>query len=95
MTMMSMRTKFSHLALILISGLVIASCSGEKMDPSSETFSSAANVHGNERVVAETAEIDAQLRLNYGAILGGRTQLFETETILLERSLTPETRNYY
>ena len=88
--MMSMRTKFSHLALILIIGLLIASCSGEKMDPSSETFSSAANVHGNERVVAETAEIDAQLRLNYGAILGGRTQLFETETILLERSLTPE-----
>jgi hypothetical protein len=88
--MISNRTKYRHLVLILMMGLAITSCSEEKMEPSREAFSSAADVHGNERVIAETAEIDEQLKANYGAILGGRNQLFETETKLLERIATPE-----
>ena len=61
------------------------------MEPSSEAFSSAADVHGNERLIAETAEIDEQLKATYGDILGGRNRLFETETKLLERTATPDT----
>ena len=89
--MISRRTTYRQLVLILMMGLAITSCSEEKMEPSSEAFSSAADVHGNERLIAETAEIDEQLKATYGDILGGRNRLFETETKLLERTATPDT----
>ena len=47
------------------------------MEPSSEAFSSAADVHSSERVIAKTADIDALLesrKATWGA------KVFETET---------------
>ena len=73
-------------------GLSIASCSEDTIKPSSETFSSAANVHGNEQLITQTAEIDEQLKENLGAILGGQSPLFDIETQLVERKVIPDTR---
>ena len=69
-------------------GLALASCSDQKTQPSSEAFSTAADVHSDSRVIAETAEIDALLGSSELGILGGPTNLFATETELLERAVT-------
>jgi hypothetical protein len=69
-------------------GLALASCSDQKTQPSSEAFSTAADVHSDSRVIAETAEIDALLGSRELGILGGPTNLFATETELLERVVT-------
>jgi hypothetical protein len=69
-------------------GLALASCSDQKTQPSSEAFSTAADVHSDSRVIAETAEIDALLGSRELGILGGPTNLFATETELLERAVT-------
>ena len=68
--------------------LALASCSDQKTQPSSEAFSTAADVHSDSRVIAETAEIDALLGSRELGILGGPTNLFATETELLERAVT-------
>jgi len=52
------------------------------MEPSSEVFSSAADVHSDESIIAETAEIDALLESQPG---GWNEKVFETETELLNR----------
>jgi hypothetical protein len=70
-------------------GLTLASCSDQNTEPSSEAFSTAADVHSNSKVIAETAEIDALLDSRELGILGGPRNLFETETELLERPVTP------
>ena len=70
-------------------GLTLASCSDQNTEPSSEAFSTAADVHSNSKVIAETAEIDALLDSRELGILGGPGNLFETETELLERPVTP------
>jgi hypothetical protein len=69
-------------------GLALASCSDQKTQPSSEAFSTAADVHSDSRVIAETAEIDTLLGSSELGILGGPTNLFATETELLERAVT-------
>ena len=69
-------------------GLALASCSDQKTQPSSEAFSTAADVHSDSRVIAETAEIDALLGSRELGILGGPTNLFATETELFERAVT-------
>lgn len=94
----------SFLALSL--GLALTACSGEHPEPSSEAFSAAADVHSNSRVIAETAEIDALLDSRELGILGGPTNLFESDTELLDRSASasvspsptvqsPKARNAY
>lgn len=69
-------------------GLALTACSGDHMEPSSEAFSAAADVHSNSSVIAETAEIDALLDSREIGLLGGPINLFDTETELLEPSLT-------
>ena len=69
-------------------GLSLTACSGENIEPSSEAFSTAADVHSDSRVIAETAEIDALLNSREFGILGGQANLFDIETELLEPSLT-------
>ena len=65
--------------------LGLAGCADKKMEPSSEAFSSAADVHSNSRAIAETAEIDALLDSREFGILGGPVNLFDKETELLQR----------
>ena len=69
-------------------GLSLTACSGENIEPSSEAFSTAADVHSDSRVITETAEIDALLNSREFGILGGQANLFDIETELLEPSLT-------
>ena len=66
--------------------VALTSCSDKNMEPSSEAFSSVADVHSNDRVITETAKIDALLNSQELGILGGPVNLFDTETELLERS---------
>ena len=90
--MVSKLMEYRHLSCILVMGLSITSCSDDTIKPSSETFSSAANVHSNEQLITQTAEIDDQLKENLGAILGGQSPLFDIETQLVERKVIPDTR---
>jgi len=75
------RKSVSTFAVVAM-GLVLTSCSDTKMEPSSEAFSTAADVHSNEIAIAETADIDALLdsrKATWGV------KLFATETELLVR----------
>ncbi len=90
--MVSKLMEYRHLSCILVMGLSITSCSDDTIKPSNETFSSAANVHSNEQLITQTAEIDEQLKENLGAILGGQSPLFDIETQLVERKVIPDTR---
>ena len=90
--MISRLTEYRRLICVLVMGLSIASCSEDTIKSSSESFSSAANVHGNEQLITQTTEIDEQLKANNGAILGGQNSLFDTETQLVERKVIPDTR---
>ena len=74
-------------------GLSIASCSEDTIKPSSESFSSAANVHGNEQLITQTAEIDEQLKANLrGHFRGPTARSLILETQLVERKVIPDTR---
>ena len=75
---------------MVATGLLLTSCSDTKMEPSSESFSSAANVHSNEDVIAQTAEIDALLESKPG---DWNAKVFETETKLLNREKTQPLSN--
>jgi len=81
-----MNTKPPLVSLIITVALFgLISCSDTKMAPSSEAFSTAADVHSNEEIIASTAEIDALLDSNP---LGWNEKVFETETELLVRNST-------
>ena len=81
-----MNTKPPLVSLIIAAALFgLMSCSDTKMAPSSEAFSTAADVHSNEEIIASTAEIDALLDSNP---LGWNEKVFETETELLVRNST-------
>ena len=81
-----MNTKPPLVSLIITAALFgLISCSDTKMAPSSEAFSTAADVHSNEEIIASTAEIDALLDSNP---LGWNEKVFETETELLVRNST-------
>ena len=80
-------TKPPLVSLIIAAALFgIMSCSDTKMAPSSEAFSTAADVHSNEAIIASTAEIDALLASNPR---GWNEKVFETETELLVRNDEP------
>jgi hypothetical protein len=74
------RQSLSSLAIVAL-GLLLTACSDTKMEPSSEAFSSAADVHSNQSIIAETAEIDALLESSRSVF---SAKVFETETELLE-----------
>ncbi|MDE0931690.1 MAG: DUF3604 domain-containing protein, partial [Halioglobus sp.] len=81
-----MNTKPPLVSLIITAALFgLISCSDTKMAPSSEAFSTAADVHSNEEIIANTAEIDALLDSNPR---GWNEKVFETETELLVRNST-------
>jgi len=81
-----MNTKPPLVSLIIAAALFgLMSCSDTKMAPSSKAFSTAADVHSNEEIIASTAEIDALLDSNP---LGWNEKVFETETELLVRNST-------
>ncbi len=75
------RQSLSALAMVVM-GPVLTSCSDTEMEPSSEAFSTAADVHSNERIIADTAAIDELLESR--SAMWGAT-LFDTETELLAR----------
>ena len=75
------RQSLSSLTMVAL-GLLLAACSDTKMEPSSEAFSSAADVHSNQSIIAETAEIDALLETSLSSM---SEKVFETETELLDR----------
>ena len=80
-------TKPPLVSLIIAATLFgLISCSDTKMEPSGEAFSTAADVHSNEQVIATTAEIDALLASNPR---GWNEKVFETETELLIRNDEP------
>lgn len=80
-------TKPPLVSLIIATTLFgLISCSDTKMEPSGEAFSTAADVHSNEQVIATTAEIDALLASNPR---GWNEKVFETETKLLVRNDAP------
>ena len=79
-----MNTKPPLVSLIITAALFgLIACSDKKMAPSSEAFSTAADVHSNEEIIANTAEIDALLDSNPR---GWNEKVFETETELLVRN---------
>ena len=51
-------TLYRYPIFVLIASLILASCSDNRTIPSSDTFSSVADVHNDEYVIAETIEID-------------------------------------
>jgi hypothetical protein len=71
---------------MVTTGLMLTSCSDPKTEPSSEAFSSAADVHSNEKIIAKTEEFDAKLKSNPG---DRGAKIFDTETELLERANVP------
>ncbi|MDG1748840.1 MAG: DUF3604 domain-containing protein [Porticoccaceae bacterium] len=85
-------TLYRHPIFVLVASLILASCSDNRTIPSSDTFSSVADVHNDEYVIAETIEIDNLLRNGRGPILGGQNPLFEIETEVLyrEKSAPPD-----
>ena len=82
--MITRHATYRQSALVLLMGLGLTACSGDKMGSSNEAFSTAADVHDNEDVIVATREIDELLQQRGGAILGGQKPLFDVETELLQ-----------
>ena len=82
--MITRHATYRQSALVLLMGLGLIACSGDKMGSSNEAFSTAADVHDNEDVIVATREIDELLQQRGGAILGGQKPLFDVETELLQ-----------
>jgi len=78
---------FLRSLMIVATGLVLTSCSDSKTEPSSEAFSSAADVHSNEEIIAQTAKFDEKLQSDPGIMAA---KVFETETELLVREKAPD-----
>jgi len=74
--------KFLRSVMLGSTALVLASCSDSNVEPSSEAFSSAANVHSNEEIIAQTAKFDENLKSDPGTMAA---KVFKTEIELLER----------
>ena len=82
--MITRHATYRQSALVLLMGLGLTACSGDKMGSSNEAFSTAADVHDNEDVIVATREIDELLQQRGDAILGGQKPLFDVETELLQ-----------
>ena len=91
--MITRHAKFRQSILVLLIGLGLTACSGDKIEPSNEAFSTAADVHDNEDVIAATREIDELLQQRGGAILGGQKPLFDVETELLQNKSAPQSKS--
>ena len=91
--MITRHAKFRQSILVLLIGLGLTACSGDKIGPSNEAFSTAADVHDNEDVIAATREIDELLQQRGGAILGGQKPLFDVETELLQDTGAPRSES--
>jgi hypothetical protein len=68
-------------------GAGLVSCSDTTMEPSSESFSTAADVHLDKAVIQQTLEIDEILATSNAGALGGDNALFDTDTELLVRKV--------
>ena len=91
--MITRHAKYRQSALLLVMTLGLTACSEGKMGSSNEAFSTAADVHGNEEVIAATREIDELLQQRGGAILGGQKPLFDVETELLQDKGAPRSES--
>ncbi len=76
-------TPSKRLFLLVILG-VIAACSGEPVEQSSEAFSSMADVHTNPDIIASTAKID-QLLIDQDPDGDWMASVFDADAVLLER----------
>ena len=79
------KADFSKHVWVLMLGAGLVSCSDTTMEPSSESFSTAADVHFDKAVIQQTLEIDEILATSNAGALGGDNALFDTETELLDR----------
>ena len=68
--------------------ILLASCSGETVEQSDDSFSAAADVHNNPQVIAETEEIDLVIAEMHESGLWSN-QLFDTNTELFTRDAAP------
>ena len=72
---------------------LLAGCSSDSMEPSSEEFSSAADVHGDPAVIEGTESFEALME-EQNADGVWSSSVFETETVLLERSQEAEASDW-
>ncbi len=79
------QSDFSKCVWVLMLGAGLVSCSDTTMEPSSGSFSTAADVHLDKAVIQQTLEIDQLLNTSEAGALGGDNALFDTETELLDR----------
>ncbi|MEK9983842.1 MAG: DUF3604 domain-containing protein [Opitutae bacterium] len=79
-----MKSKLTNsVGLLVVPAMFLVGCS-EQVEQSSEQFSSAADVHSREEVVADTRQID-QLLIEQNRDGNWSTSVFDTDTTLLER----------
>ena len=77
---------FNKSVWALMLGATLVSCSDKTMEPSSESFSTAADVHFDEAVIQQTIEIDDIIATSNAGALGGQRSLFQGDTELLDRN---------
>lgn len=77
---------FNKSVWALMLGATLVSCSDKTMEPSSESFSTAADVHFDEAVIQQTIEIDEIIATSNAGALGGQRSLFQGDTELLDRN---------
>ena len=65
---------------------LLAACSGEPVEQSSEAFSSMADVHNDPDVISDTADID-QLLIEQDPDGNWMASVFDADTVLLEREI--------
>jgi len=80
------QSDFNRCIWVLMLGASLVSCSDKTMEPSSELFSTAADVHFDEAVIQETIEIDEIIATSNAGALGGQLSLFQGDTELLDRN---------
>ena len=80
------QSDFNRCIWVLMLGASLVSCSDKTMKPSSELFSTAADVHFDEAVIQETIEIDEIIATSNAGALGGQLSLFQGDTELLDRN---------
>jgi hypothetical protein len=84
--------RFDRSLMIVVSiGLLAtqSACTGESVEPSSEAFSSMADVHNNPEVIASTADID-RLLIEQDPDGNWLASVFDSDTVLLERETVSE-----
>jgi len=85
MEMVCQQSKGGLRVAAVILCISMTACSERAVEPSSNLISSAADVHSDQAVLQETAEIDALLTGPEAGALGGQTSLFDATTELLVR----------